>query len=92
MMTYKRMKKDVLIQNVDDHKRNDDNYMSIAIKVMFTQMNTKKGIRMFGECAVAALFKEYKQLNDRAVSGEPVVSPIDSKTLTKKDRRQALET
>eukprot|EP00957_Ditylum_brightwellii_P202307 15329569-Ditylum_brightwellii.AAC.2 len=46
---------------------------------------------MFGEHAVAELFNEYKQLNNRAVPGKTVVSPIDPKILTKKDRRQALE-
>eukprot|EP00957_Ditylum_brightwellii_P162785 12396019-Ditylum_brightwellii.AAC.1 len=92
MMIYKHMKKHVLIQKVDDYKRNDNNYMSIAMKIMFTQMNAKKGIKMFEKCAVAALFKEYKQLNNRVVLETRVVSPINTETLTKKDRRQALET
>jgi len=38
--------------------------MKHAIEVMFTQMKTKKGIMLFGERAVAAVYKKYKQLND----------------------------
>eukprot|EP00957_Ditylum_brightwellii_P184533 14054952-Ditylum_brightwellii.AAC.1 len=92
MMTYTPMKKHVLIQKVDDYRRNDDDCMSIVTKIIFSQMNAKKEIKMFGKHAVAALFKGYKQLNGEAVPGKPVISPIDPKTLTKKDRRQALET
>ena len=34
------------------------------VDICFTQMTAKNGIRMYGERAVAAMLKEYKQLND----------------------------
>ena len=39
-----------------------DTYQSMAHKFIFTQMNAKKGINIFGERSSAAMFKEYKQL------------------------------
>jgi len=41
--------------------------MKRAVEVMFTQMNAKKGIRLFGERAIAAIYKEYQQLNEGAL-------------------------
>jgi hypothetical protein len=41
----------------------------IAVDVMFAQMTANKGIKLFGEKAVAAIFKEYNQLNDMMVFG-----------------------
>ena len=39
-------------------------------QMCFNQMHASKGIELFKERAVAALFKEYKQLNDMAVVGK----------------------
>ena len=66
-------------------------WMNIAIKVMFTQMSAKRGIKLFGEEAIAAIYKEYKQLDEGAKKGNPVVSPTPSDTLTDEDKRQALD-
>ena len=41
-----------------------DTYPSLSHKVMFTKMNAKKGIKLFGERAIVAMFKGYKQLDD----------------------------
>ncbi len=41
---------------------------------MFTQMTATKGIKMFGEKAIAVMVKEYNQLNDMTV--------LDGQTLT----------
>ena len=57
-----------------------------ACRVMFTQMQAKKGIEKIGERAIAALVKEFKQLNDGAVPGKPVVCPVNPNTLTKEDK------
>ena len=35
-----------------------DTYHSLSHKVTFTQMNAKKGINIFGERAIIAMFKE----------------------------------
>ena len=45
---------------------------------MFTQMSARKGINKFGEIAIAAMFKEYNQLNDTKLFGK-----INPDTLTK---------
>jgi len=54
----------------------------IAVDVMFTQMSAGKGIKQFGKRAIAAMFKEYNQLNDLAVFGR--VNP-DTLTHEQKD-------
>ena len=87
-----RKKKYALVQMLKKGKgRKKDEYMAIATKVMFTQMTAKKGMKLFGEQAVAAMFKEYKQLNEGAVPGKPVLAPIDPDTLSREEKRQSLE-
>ena len=54
-------------------------------------MSAKRGIELFGEEAIAAIYKEYKQLDEGAKKGNPVVSPTPSDTLTDEDKRQALD-
>ena len=63
-------------------------YMDIAYGVMFTQMSAKAGF--FGERAIATIFKEFKQLYKGATSGNPVVIPIDARTLLSTRKRKAL--
>ena len=62
-----------------------------ALGVMFTQMSAQKGIKLFGERALAAMFKELKQLSDGVVPGKPVIQPIAFEDLTEKDKKEALE-
>ena len=66
--------------------------MNKALDVMFTQMQVTKGFKLFSERAVAAMYKEFKQLNKGAMPGKPIVSPVDYHTLSDEDKRQALET
>mmetsp|Transcript_1239 Transcript_1239/g.1759 ORF Transcript_1239/g.1759 Transcript_1239/m.1759 type:complete len:407 (-) Transcript_1239:1408-2628(-) len=40
---------------------------SKVVHVTFTQMSAKKGIKEFGERAIAAVLKEYRQLHDKQV-------------------------
>ena len=54
-------------------------YMSLANDVMFTQMSAKKGIKKFGELAVASMFKEYQHMNDRPMTGKPIFGPINNR-------------
>ena len=53
-----------------------------AVGVMFTQMSANRGIKLFSQRAVAAIFKELKQLNDGVLPGNPVIVPIDIESLT----------
>jgi len=54
-------------------------------EMCFNQMHASKGIQLFKERAVAALFKEYKQLNDMAVVGK-----VSYEQLTDEDKKRAL--
>ena len=66
-----------------------DRYMKLACDVIFTQMTAKKGFKQYGAKAVAAMIKEFTQLNEGAVPGKPVVVPTDSHTLTNAERLNA---
>ena len=58
---------------------------STAVGICFNQMTAKKGIELFGEKAVAAMFKEYKQLDDLEVLGR-----LDPDSLTHDQKHNAL--
>ena len=47
------------------------------VDVTFTQMTTNKGDKLYGEKAVAVIFKEYKQMNERRVF-ERILSDISN--------------
>ena len=69
----------------------EDDYMQIVTRVLFMQqMSAKKGIDEFGKRAIAALFKEFKQLNDGPMPGKPVIEPINYDKLTKDMKEQAM--
>ena len=48
-------------------------YMQIACDVIFTQMSATVGFKKYGQPAVAAMIKEFTQLDEGAVPGKPVV-------------------
>ncbi|GFH61250.1 hypothetical protein CTEN210_17726 [Chaetoceros tenuissimus] len=56
-----------------------------ALHVLFNQMSAKQGIKEFGEEAVAAMFKEYKQIDTLKVVGR-----FDKRKLTRELKRKAL--
>ena len=62
-----------------------------AIGIMFTQMSASRGIKLFGEKAVLAIFKELKQLNDGVLPRNPVIVPIGIESLMEADKKKALE-
>ena len=72
-------------------------FMSVAVNYLFTQvtehvqMSAKVGIITFGDIAVAAMLNEYKKLNTGAMPGKPVFGCIDPYTLSKEEKRRALE-
>lgn len=81
-----------LIVDEDYNKDKDMNtYYSIACDVMFTQMSAKKGIKMFGERAIAALLKEYNQMDKAPMPGKPVFGAVDYHTLSVQEKKEALE-
>ena len=54
-------------------------------KLMFYTMSTRKGIERYGKLAIAAMLKEYKQLDNLLVFG--AVSP---ESMSDQERRRAL--
>ena len=61
------------------------------VHAVMTQMSVKKGFKKFGNRAIAALFKELKQLHVGAMEEKPVVEPIDIKDTSLEQRKMALE-
>ena len=55
----------------------------------YNQMSAKTGFRKFGQEAVAAIVKEFNQLNEGAVPGKPVVMPMDTTTITSLENKKA---
>ena len=43
-------------------KYKTDSVMKVATNVMFTQMSAKSGIKTFGEKAISAMVKEFRQI------------------------------
>ena len=72
------------------HEHSAGSYHDI-VNCVFTQMSAQQGIKKHGEKAIAAILKELKQLNDGAVEGKPVITPISFEDLTPQDKEQALE-
>ena len=69
--------------SVKSYKSRSVNFhMNRATGVFFTQMSAKRGIQIFGERAVPAMIKEFKQIHEGPMHGKPVVRPVDSHTLS----------
>ena len=62
-----------------------ENLFESAVHVLFNQISAKQGIKEFGEDAIAAMFKEYKQFNTQKVFGR-----FDKRKLTRELKRKAL--
>ena len=50
-----------------------DQYIKKAMGILLTKMPATIGIEKHGEKAMAALFKEFQQLNDGTVPGKPAI-------------------
>ena len=69
-----------------------DSDMKTATKVMFTHMGASKGIQLVGERAIAAIFKELKQLGCGTMPGKKFVKAINPYLLLIKQKRMELNT
>ena len=106
-LQFKRKKKRVQLAHVHNlmtKVRSDINapsYLRRAVDVIFTQleedekkfkdMPAHKGMKLFGERAVAACMKEFSQLAHGVMPGKPVIVAVNNKDLTAEDRMKALE-
>ena len=68
-----------------------EGFLKKCVDVFFTQMNAKKGFKKYGEVAVSAIIKEFRQLVHGAFQGKKVVDGVAPKTLTKEEKKQALD-
>ena len=59
-------------------------------RVMFTQMGASKGIKLFGERAIAAIVKELKQLEYGPMPRKKFVEAIDPDTLSLLQKKREL--
>ena len=68
-------------------------FLQVVLEKLFLspQMNARKGIKQFGERAIAAMVKEFKQLDIGAFPVKPVVKPIHAETLTSEERASVME-
>ena len=62
-----------------------------CVHALLTQMSAYKGIKKYGQVAIAPLFKELKQLDRGVLEGNPVVVPTDPDVLTPEEKKRALE-
>jgi hypothetical protein len=88
--TFRGKKYNVNMLNIaQDHfsrfERTKNEIFSTSVNLCFNQMTASKGIKLFGERAVAAMFKEYKQLDDLTVFGR-----LDPESLTHEQKHKAL--
>ena len=61
-----------------------------SVNVMFTQMQATRGFKLFGECSVATMIKELKQLEEGPMPGKKVVTAINPDTLSAEDKAKSL--
>ena len=90
-----RTKKSVILTMLKQKKHvvtNKQHMMNKVLQVVFAQqMSAKKGIKKYGKRAIAAILKEFTQLDKGAVPGKPVVEPVDATTLSYDVKKRALE-
>ena len=74
-------------------RRTQSQFFQMAVKTTFltAQMSAKKGIKQFGDRAIAAMVKEFTQLDQGAFPGKPVVCPIDADSITEQEMKMAME-
>lgn len=65
--------------------------MHKAMHTLITRMHANKGIKMFGERAVASLVKEFKQVVHGTMEGKPVIALIDPSKITEDMKQRALQ-
>ena len=61
-----------------------------AVKVLFTKMQATQGFKLFRELSVAAMLKEFKQLEEGPMPGKKVVTAINPETLSVEDKSKSL--
>ena len=88
-----RVKVLLLMKKQRKNNFNAFNFLQIALSKLFLspQMNARKGIKEFGAAAIAAMVKEFKQLDQGAFPGKPVVEPVYANTLSPTERIMVMD-
>jgi hypothetical protein len=81
----------MLMTKIRNYTTKAEGFHRAAVDVMFTQMSAKRGMKLFGERAVAAMFKEFAQMDNGAVDGKPVFAPQDYSKMTNDEKLKTLE-
>ena len=77
--------------NTYTQQPSSQSYMSRAVNVLFTQLPAREGIKKHGARAIAALVKEFKQLDKGPMDGKRVIEPVAYSMLTTEEKEEALE-
>ena len=82
----------LMMKGVRQKSNHPTSFFQMAVKTVFlsAQMSGEKGLKKFGQHAIAAIIKECTQLDKGAFPGKPVVEPIHSHELTKDERNRAM--
>ena len=85
-----KKKKGIMKESEVRNNTNTHAYMQAEVNVLFMHMNTKKGIKQFGERDIAATIKEFKQLYEGTIPGKTMVIPLnpDELTYAQRDKHQ----
>ena len=68
-----------------------DTHQSLSHRVLFTKIDANKGINILGEIEIAAIFKEYKKLDDGPMPVKSVLAPFNTDGITPLHRKKTLE-
>ena len=73
------------------NNKNAHAYVQEVVDVIFTQMYSKKGIKLFGERDIAEIIKESRKLDKGVMPGKPVVIQLKPDEIIDVERRQSIE-
>ena len=89
----KKSKVTLMMRQIRSEYPSHHQFFQIVVNILFLspQMSARKGIKQFGERAIVAMIKEFRQLDAGAFPGKPVVEPVAYKDLTEEEIRMAME-
>ena len=87
-----RARVSLLMRGVRNKTQSKVQLMQMAINHVFlsAQMIASKGMKLFGERAIAAIIKECEQLDKGAFPDKPVVEPMHEHELTNEEKKAAM--
>ena len=74
-----------------EESKTDHSYLQTSTNVMFNHMPAKKGIKLFKERSIAAMYKGFNKLDEGDMPKKPVVIPQYITKLNRTEKIEALE-